>query len=80
MRAMEKADEVLDVSGMACPQPVLQAKKALKQLKRGNVLMVIATDKTSKKDIPEFVKRTGNELLDIKEQGGEVIFLIKKVR
>ncbi len=73
-----EADVVLDVSGEVCPKPVLRARAALKKMKRGEVLMVIATDKASKTDIPACVKRTGNELLEVKEHGGEVIFFIRK--
>jgi tRNA 2-thiouridine synthesizing protein A len=72
-------DVVLDVSGEVCPKPVLRTRSALKKMRPGEVLMVIATDKASKTDIPACVKRTGNELLEVREHGGEVIFLIRKV-
>ncbi len=73
-----EADEVLDVSGLSCPMPVLKTKKAMEKLEPGKVLKVIATDKGSKSDIPAWVKRTGNELLEMKEEGGKFIYLIKK--
>lgn len=40
----------LDVSGLNCPMPILQAKKALKDLNSGDVLHIIATDPGSVKD------------------------------
>ena len=35
---------VLDVKGLACPLPVLRAKKAMKPVPPGDVLEVLATD------------------------------------
>ena len=37
-------DLLCDCTGLACPLPILRAKKALTQLKRGQILKVIATD------------------------------------
>jgi len=43
----------------------------------GKVLKVIATDKGTRKDIPAWVEHTGNELLDMSEEGEKFIYLIK---
>lgn len=75
-----KVDVVLDVSGAVCPQPVLRARNTLKKMRPGEVLMVIATDKASKTDIPACVKRTGNELLEVKDKGEKIIYVIKKLK
>lgn len=74
-----KADVVLDVSGAVCPKPVLKARTALKKMRPGEVLLVIATDKASKTDIQACVKRTGNELLEVRDEGERIIYLIKKL-
>jgi TusA-related sulfurtransferase len=37
-----------------------------------------ATDKGSKSDITAFANRTGNELLEVKEEGGNFVFFLKK--
>lgn len=73
-----EADEVLDVSGLACPMPVLKTKQAMNKLESGKTMKVIATDKGSKSDIPAWVKQTGNELLDMTEEGEKFIYIIKK--
>ena len=36
-------DKELDVRGMNCPLPILRAKKALTELKSGDVLKILAT-------------------------------------
>lgn len=71
-------DEVLDVRQLACPLPILRAKKSLAMMSGGQVLKVVATDKGSPKDFVDFCSKTGNELLSSTEQGGEFIFLIRR--
>ena len=71
-------DAELDVRQLACPLPILRAKKSLAFLSSGQVLKVVATDKGSPKDFVDFCEKTGNELLSSTEQGGEFIFLIRR--
>jgi tRNA 2-thiouridine synthesizing protein A len=71
-------DELLDVRHLACPLPILRAKKSLAFLNGGQVLKVVATDKGSPKDFVDFCSKTGNELLSSTENGGEFIFLIRR--
>ena len=71
-------DAELDVRQLACPLPILRAKKSLAFLNSGQVLRVVATDKGSPKDFVDFCSKTGNELLSSTEQGGEFIFLIRR--
>lgn len=73
-----KPDKTADFKGMNCPMPVLKTKKALDALESGQVLQVEITDPGSKTDIPAMLKRTGNELVDMKEEGGVFTFTIKK--
>lgn len=71
-------DVELDVRMLACPLPILRAKKSLAMMKSGQVLKVVATDKGSPKDFVDFCSKTGNELLSSTEQNGEFIFLIRR--
>ena len=68
----------VDARGLACPLPILRAKKALSQMNSGQVLKVTATDKGAPNDFAEFCSKTGNELLSSTEQGGEFVFLIRR--
>lgn len=68
----------LDASGLNCPMPILQAKKALKDLASGDVLRIIATDPGSVKDFEAFAKQTGNELLESTTEGASFIYRLKK--
>ena len=73
------ADEILlDCSGLMCPVPVVKTKKELKKMEAGQVLKVIATDPGAKEDIPALLRKVGGEILERKEEGEQIIFLIKK--
>jgi tRNA 2-thiouridine synthesizing protein A len=74
-----KPDKTADLKGLNCPMPVLKTKKAIEALEAGQILEVEVTDPGSKSDIPAMLKRTGNELLEMKEEGNVIKFLIKKV-
>ncbi len=71
-------DAELDVRQLACPLPILRAKKSLSVMNTGQVLKIIATDKKSPKDFEDFCGKTGNELLLSTEEDGEFIFLIRR--
>ena len=71
-------DAELDVRQLACPLPILRAKKALAELTTGQVLRILATDPGSVKDFQAFAKQTGNELLSSAENNKEFEFFIKR--
>ena len=72
------ADITLDAKGKKCPMPVLMAKKELKKMSSGQVLELIVDDKGALKDVPALLKKTGDALLDTKEEGTQITFEIKK--
>jgi len=73
------ADEILlDCTGLMCPVPVVKTKKELKKMESGQVLKLIATDPGAKEDIPALIRKIGGEILERKDEGEKIIFLIKK--
>ena len=68
----------LDVRGLACPLPVLKAKKRLKALASGDVLVVQATDPSAVKDFDAFCELTGHALLASREEAGVFVFEIRR--
>ena len=58
--------------------PVLLAKKMLKTMNSGETLQLIADDIGAKKDIPALLNRTGDELIELREEESNLIFIIKK--
>ena len=75
-----KPDHSLDCKGLCCPEPILHTKKALKEMRVGQILEMVSTDAGSKPDIRAFTKRTGQELLQVIESDGLFIFYVRKVK
>src|SRR5699024_11235091 len=55
--------KVLDAKGLACPMPVVRAKKAIDELQSGEVLEVHTTDEGSKSDLTAWAKSGGHDML-----------------
>lgn len=70
--------KILDVTGLYCPMPVIRTKKALEDISPGEMIEVWATDSASKADIPALLSRLGHHLIELKEEEGRIVFLIKK--
>ena len=71
-------DQTLDAKGMACPMPVVRARKVMKEMETGQVLEIEATDKGSVADLAAWSKSGGHELIEHTENAGVFTFLIKK--
>jgi tRNA 2-thiouridine synthesizing protein A len=71
-------ETVLDLRGLRCPQPVLRAKKALRALAIGDVLVLECTDPLTAIDVPHFVNQTGHVLEAQTREGSVYAFRIVK--
>ena len=76
---MIKADQVIDVKGQMCPRPLLMTKQTLKAMQAGKVLQVISDDETTKLTFHSYLQRSGDELLDMHQEGVDIHYYIKKV-
>ena len=66
------ADHVLDVKGLKCPMPVLKTKLRFKTMSPGEILEVVTTDPGSRKDLPAWADKTGNQLLGSREEAPDI--------
>jgi tRNA 2-thiouridine synthesizing protein A len=73
-------ETILDLRGLRCPQPVLRAKKALRNVPVGGTLVMECTDPLTVIDVPHFVNQTGHALSAQTRDGGLYIFRIVKQR
>jgi tRNA 2-thiouridine synthesizing protein A len=69
-----------DASGMRCPMPILKTKKEIVEVQVGEILKVVATDIGTKKDFPAWSKRTGHEIVEMRDENGKFIWFIKRVK
>ena len=70
---------VLDVCGATCPGPIVEAKKLLNGMRKGEVLQLVSDCPGIRADVRSWVKATGLELTDARERApGEYQFNIRK--
>ena len=60
----------VDCTGETCPIPLVETRKALRKAEEGDIVEVIGTHPSSKKEIPMAVKALGLRLLNIQEKDG----------
>ncbi len=73
----ENQDQLLDVTGLTCPLPVLRAQKRLRELEPGTILKVLATDPIAAIDFPHFCNESGHELIESNQEDRVLVFRIK---
>jgi tRNA 2-thiouridine synthesizing protein A len=72
------SETILDLRGLNCPEPVLRAKKALRAVPVGGVLVLECTDPLTEIDVPHFVNQTGHTLDGHDREGGIYRFRITR--
>jgi tRNA 2-thiouridine synthesizing protein A len=72
------AQKELDTRGLNCPLPILKAKKALADMRSGEVLKVLATDPGSMRDFQAFARQTGNELIEQESSNDEFVHFLRR--
>lgn len=63
-----RVDNELCLPGLVCPQPILEAKRALRALEGGQKLRVLSTDKHSVADFATFCAQTQHTLCEQAEE------------
>jgi TusA-related sulfurtransferase len=64
------ADKVIDARSMACPGPLLEAKRGIGSVAVGQSLEIQSGDHGSQEDIPAWCKKMGHEYLGFVERDG----------
>jgi TusA-related sulfurtransferase len=74
-----KIDRVIDARGLMCPGPILMLTSTLTSMPKGSIVMVIARDPAFEEDLKSWSAYTGNEILDVRRSGEEIIAIIRKI-
>ncbi|RCW42524.1 sulfurtransferase TusA family protein [Paenibacillus prosopidis] len=72
------ADLIVDAKGLACPMPIVKAKKGMDSLQTGQLMKLQTTDKGSMKDFQAWVNQSKHELVESHEVNGVFTFIVKK--
>ena len=70
-------DAELDASGLSCPEPVMLLHNKVRDLPAGALLKVIATDPSTRRDIPKFCLFLGHELQQQAHLDGTYLYWIR---
>ena len=71
-------DQVLDATGLFCPEPVMMLHNTVRSLPAFGLLKVVATDPSTKRDVPKFCVFLGHELVAQTEENGCYTYWIRK--
>jgi tRNA 2-thiouridine synthesizing protein A len=74
----DEVSKVVDAKGLACPMPVLLARKGIDEIESGQVMLVESTDAVSKSDIPSWTRDMGHELMTSETEGPIFTYTIRK--
>lgn len=74
----ETVDGTLDASGLVCPEPLMLVRNRVREMARGQVLHVVATDPSTRRDFTDFCRFMGHGLLAERQGDGCFEFWIRK--
>jgi tRNA 2-thiouridine synthesizing protein A len=60
----------IDATGLHCPLPVLRLQKALREIKSGASVTLLASDLMAAIDVPHFCSESGHKLIAQSEKRG----------
>jgi len=73
-------DKTIDARGMACPGPLMNLIGAIRQGQVGQTFEVLSSDEGSKTDIPAWVAKAKQEMVEMVPDDGYVRFIVRKAR
>lgn len=77
---VDKVDRTIDARGSFCPGPMMELIRVLRESKVGDVLAVLSTDSSSRRDIKAWAAKAGHEFLGVFPEGGYDRIVVRKAR
>ncbi|MCW8876843.1 MAG: sulfurtransferase TusA [Kangiellaceae bacterium] len=71
-------DKTLEVEGLRCPEPVMMIRKTIRSMEQGQILLIIADDPATKRDVPNFCEFMDHQLLKARTDATPYSYWIKK--
>lgn len=71
-------DQTLDTLGLRCPEPVMLTRKTIRQMQEGEVLLIIADDPATTRDIPSFCQFMDHQLIQSETAEKPYRYWVKK--
>lgn len=73
-----KVEKTLDLSGLACPMPVVKLSKEIKNVEVGQIIEAKTTDPGALSDFPAWAETSGNEIVQIDQSDSGATFYVKR--
>lgn len=74
----DEQPQILDTLGLRCPEPVMLLRKTVRKMKQGDLLLVIADDPATTRDIPSFCRFMDHTLVQIEAEEIPYRYIIRK--
>jgi tRNA 2-thiouridine synthesizing protein A len=75
-----EVDVQIDARGSFCPGPLMEMIRAMKSAAVGQVVAVLSSDSGSRRDIPLWAEKAGQEFLEVRAHEGYDEILVRKVK
>ncbi|ABN73200.1 sulfurtransferase TusA [Actinobacillus pleuropneumoniae] len=73
-----KIDQTLDTLGLRCPEPVMLTRKTIRNMAEGEVLLIVADDPATTRDISSFCEFMDHQLLNSETENTPYRYWVKK--
>lgn len=74
-----ETDQVVDLTGLKCPMPIVRLTKQMKTLVSGEQLTAIADDPAFCLDVEAWCQSTGYKLIQLENDSDRLVAVIQKM-
>jgi TusA-related sulfurtransferase len=71
---------IVDARGTACPGPLLEAKRGIVKVPKGEIMEVLSSDEGTNDDIPLWCNKVGHQHLGFVEEAGYWRVFVKRMK
>lgn len=75
---MSGTDYAIDAVGLECPEPLMIVRNKVRGMSSGETVSVVATDPSTVRDLSNFCRFMGHELVTSEREGERYQFVIRK--
>ena len=68
----------VNAMGLVCPEPIMLLHKAIRDSDSGDLIELVASDKSTERDVEKFCKFLGHKLVEKKVTKGSLYFVVQK--
>ena len=80
LESAPQSAHVVDARGSACPGPLMETKKAISKVKKGEILEIWSSDAGSREDIPTWINFAKHEYLGYIVDSGYDRHYVKRLK